>query len=128
MKLPYTPANVLHRHGGKVTKITRIKIQMERPSGGHSQDCWYFIGAVEWFDGSGCEDHPIDMRCLCADTPEGMEEIRGLSDLMMAYLADHGEWCDGKPHEGWYAHRPAKKSGPVRDSTGRLMAAVGPLK
>jgi hypothetical protein len=112
MKLPYKPINVLHRHGGKILELTEIRHQTEKPSGGYSRDAWYFMGRVQWDDGSGTGDklHPIDMAMLCSDTQEGQQEINGLSDLMMAYLKANGEWRESKP-QGWYAHdrkRPGK--------------------
>jgi hypothetical protein len=109
MKLPYKPTAVYHRHGGKILEVTEIRHQTEKPSGGYSRDAWYFMGRVRW-DGSGTGDklRPIDMPMLCSDTPEGQDEIRGLSDLMMAYLREHGEWFETNPHKGWYAHRRAR--------------------
>lgn len=89
------------------TKYEPTPTPPTKPRGGHSQDQWYFVGAVEWFDGSGKgrTDQPIDMPMLCSDTDEGAAEIKELSALMSDYLAEHGDWCEGKPHEGWYAHR-----------------------
>jgi hypothetical protein len=106
MQLPYKPTNVLHRHGGKILELTEIRHQTDKPSGGYSRDAWYFMGRVQWGDGKGDTNrlHPIDVPCLCSDTEEGMNEIRAISDLVMDYLHEHGEWCEGKPHEGWYAH------------------------
>lgn len=107
IQLPYTPTNVLHRHGGRILELTSIKHQADKPSGGYSRDSWYFMGRVQWDDGSGdvSKQRPIDMQRLCSDNAAGGDEIRGLSDLMMEYLREHGEWSEGKPHEGWYAHR-----------------------
>lgn len=107
MKLPYTPVNVLHRHGGKILEITGIKHQVDKPRDGRSMDSWWFVGRVKWEDGSGSEakESPIDVPMLCSDTESGMDEIRGLSDLMMDYLKTHGEWHEHGKHEGWYAHR-----------------------
>ena len=109
MQLPYRPTNVFHRHGGKIVEVVEIRIQKEKPSGGYSRDAWYFMGRVKWNDGSGSDDKlcPIDMPMLCTDTPYGHVEINGLSDLMMAYLNEHGEWRKSKP-QGWYAHRETK--------------------
>jgi hypothetical protein len=108
MQLPYTPTNVLHRHGGRILEIVGIKHQTDKPRDGYSSDAWYFTGRVKWNDGSGDESkpQPIDAPMLCSDTEQGAAEIRELSDLMMVYLREHGTWCDAKSkHEGWYAHR-----------------------
>jgi hypothetical protein len=106
MQLPYKPTNVFHRHGGKITEVTEIRHQTEKPSDGYSRDAWYFMGRVQWDDGSGSDDrlHPIDPPMLCSDTPEGHAEISALGDVMMKYLSGHGEWSKSKPHQGWYAH------------------------
>jgi hypothetical protein len=110
LQLPYKPINVLHRHGGKILEVTEMRHQTEKPSGGYSNDAWYFMGRVRWEDGSGGGDklHPIDVPMLCSDTPEGQQEISALCELTMAYLHENGEWFDSKPHEGWYAHRRAR--------------------
>jgi len=111
MKLPYKPTNVYHRHGGAILEVTSIRHQTDKPRDGRSRDAWYFMGRVKWRDGSGDESklHPIDAPMMCADTDEGHAEIRGLSELMMEYLREHGDWCGrGSKHEGWYAHRKAK--------------------
>ena len=109
MELPYKPTNVLHRHGGKITEVTEIRHQIGKPRDGYSTDAWYFMGKVEWRDGSGSDKlHPIDVPCLCSDTDAGMAEIRDLSALVMDYLREHGEWRESKP-EGWYAHRSEKR-------------------
>lgn len=107
MQLPYKPDHVMHRHGGTVTEIAEIKIQLESPSDGHSRDAWYFIGTVSWDDGTVSKGHPIDVPMLCSDTDAGQVEIRKLADLVMAHLKQHGTWNRAGPHEGWYANRPA---------------------
>lgn len=110
MQLPYKPQSLFHSFGGRILEITKIVVQTERPSGGHSRDFWYFIGKIEWNDGSGKPDtlHPIDMYLLCCDDDTGRAEVRALSDLMMAHLNEHGVWNDKGPHQGWYANRSAK--------------------
>lgn len=107
MKLPYTPANILHRHGGRVLEITGIGHKIDRPQMGYSRDYWFYLGRVAWDDGSGDQKkiRQIEPFSLCASSPEGFAEINAVSDLMMEYLGEHGEWCDSKSkHEGWYAH------------------------
>lgn len=113
IQLPYTPTNVCHRHGGTVLEITGIKHQTDKPRDGRSMDAWYFIGRVSWDDASGDTKTtvPIDVPMLCSDTDAGLAEIHDLTEVMMAYLREHGEWCDSKSkHEGWFAHRKAKTS------------------
>lgn len=111
MQLPYKPKNVMHRNGGKILEVTEIRIQLEKPTEGNSRDCWYFMGRVQWNDGSGQADklHPIDMYSLCADDQAGQAEITELGAVMMAYLKEHGVWNDKGPHRGWYAHRTEKR-------------------
>ena len=112
MKLPYKPTSLEHRHGGKILEIVEIKHQADKPRDGHSTDSWYFIGRVQWDDGSGdpTKLSPIDMLCICADSPEGHDEINTLSTLMMDYLNEHGEWCEKGSHKGWYAHRKVRSA------------------
>lgn len=88
-------------------EITGIKHQTDRPRDGRSMDAWYFIGRVSWDDASGdvMKPCPIDVPMLCSDTEAGQQEIQDLSAVMMAYLREHGQWCDSKSkHEGWYAN------------------------
>lgn len=121
MQFPFKPTAVFHKHGGRILEVTGIAHQVEKPRNGYSQDAWWFVGRVEWSDGSGSPDklHPIDAPMLCADTPEGHAEINAMGDLMMAYLREHGEWRDAKPR-GWYAHRPTKRE---RDAHAQLAVA-----
>jgi hypothetical protein len=126
MQLPYKPLNVLHNHGAKVVEIVSVGHKTDKPQGGYSRDYWFYIGRLQWDDTGKVGDvGNIDPGWLCSDTQEGRQEINDLSKLMMDYLHQNGEWFEDGKHQGWYAHR--KSLGPVYDSTGRLMASVGPL-
>lgn len=112
MQLPYTPKNILHRHGGRVLEITGIQHQKDKPRGGYSRDYWEWRGRVRWEDGSGdtSKETHIDPRCLVTDSPEGHAEINELGGLLMDYLREHGEWFDDGKHKGWYAHRKERSA------------------
>jgi hypothetical protein len=106
LELPFNPQHLVHRHGGKITAIHSMRHQANKARDGRSLDGWWYVGDVEWHDGTKSTNHPIDPHCLCYETDAGREEVGALSELMMEYLAEHGEWCDSKSkHEGWYAYR-----------------------
>ncbi len=111
MNFPFQPKAVLHRGGGVVVEITGIGHKTDRPQGGYSKDYWFYLGQVRWGDTgkTGEPNRHIEPGSLCADTPEGMNEIRELSDAMMAYLNKHGGWDVGK-NQGWYAHRKERSA------------------
>ena len=108
MQLPYAPRAVHHKHGGTILEVVRVDHHKARPRDGLSRDTWHFVGRVQWDDGSGAPNklYEIAPYMLCADTDEGCAEIGALCDVMNAYLNERGDWLDGKPYEGWYAHRP----------------------
>lgn len=109
IQLPYSPTFISHRHGGTVLEITGIAHRIEKSRGGRSMDTWHFIGRVSWDEGYESTEHPIDPALLCSPSEVGQKEIGELSDAMMAYLGEHGDWCDSKSgHQGWYAHRKQK--------------------
>ena len=106
--LPFDPQHILHKHGGRITRIVSIGHETDRPQDGYSRDFWFYNGCVTWGDGSGNPAkvghiYPYD---LCADGDEGLAEINAISELMMQYLADHGSWdpvVKGKAINGWFA-------------------------
>ena len=125
MQFPYKPQAVFNKMGGQVIEITGVGHKTDRPQMGYSRDYWFYTGSVRWDDNGKISTGHIEPAALCADTKEGHDEINALSALMMEYLHKNGKWNNEGPHQGWYAHRKAKL-GPVYDSTGRLMASVGP--
>lgn len=118
MQLPVDLKHVLHKHGGRIVRITKFTHETAKPTGGRSRDIWFFIGDVEWFDrgeqkGGKSTDLEIMPYSLCYESEENRAEIDQLIDHMNEYLREHGEWCDSESkHEGWYANvRPSKKAG-----------------
>jgi hypothetical protein len=109
IQLPFKPCGVLHHHGGKVVEVVNLGHKNEAPHSGHSRDHWFFIGRVQWDDGSGTPErlYEIPPHMLASTTEEGHAEIVRLSELMVAYLSAHGSWRHASP-QGWYAHRKPK--------------------
>lgn len=98
---------ILHRHGGRITAVTAIAHATERKVA-H----WYFVGNVEWDDGSKGNGHEISPVCLCHDgTVEGLHEVRLILDRLKFYLMREGRWHesrtapDGRVYE-WTPHKP----------------------
>jgi hypothetical protein len=107
MKLPneFKLQHVHHRHGGRITRITEIKHETAKPKGGRSQDTWFFVGDVEWDDGTKSLNTEIAPWALAQDGDAGHQEISGLLRAMNTYLAANGQWChESSRHEGWYAN------------------------
>jgi hypothetical protein len=94
-----------HRHGGKITRVTGINHETARPQYGRSQDFWFFIGDVEWDDGTKSADTEIAPWALAQydGTEDGRQEIENLLRVMNAYLDANGEWHHQGKHQGWYA-------------------------
>lgn len=105
MQFPFKPQHIVHRHGGKIVEIKSMTHQVNKPSGGYSMDGWWFVGDVEWSDGTKSVNHPIDppMLCIDGDNDAGRQEVSALREAMMGYLRDNGEWREAKP-QGWYAN------------------------
>ena len=108
MQFPYTPKAVFNKMGGRIMEITGVGHKTDKPQDGYSRDYWFYIGRVKWDDTgkTGAEGH-IEPGAMCADTQEGFDEINTLSEALMAYLRERGEWfrAGKSKHEGWYAHR-----------------------
>jgi hypothetical protein len=113
MNFPRETLFTLHKHGGKILRITGISHGIDRPAAGMSRDTWHFLGDVQWFDGSKSEGIEIAPWALCYDNDneaQSRPEVDRLLVAMNEYLAANGEWCGSETkHQGWYAHRPAKK-------------------
>lgn len=104
MKFPFKPTAVYNVHGGQIVEVTGVGHRIERPQGGYSRDYWFYTGTVKWDDTGKTNEGYIDAGFLCADTQKGMDEIREMSEAMMAYLNANGAWSgEGKP-DGWHAH------------------------
>ena len=101
MDFPFKPQHVVHRLGGKIVVVHGLRHQVNKPRDGRSLDAWWYVGDVEWFDGTKSTNHQIDPPMLCFDGER--KDWDALSDAMMDYLREHGEWRRSKP-EGWYAH------------------------
>jgi hypothetical protein len=126
MEFPVHLSTIGHHHGGKITCIYGCSHAIDKPQDGHSRDHWFFIADVQWSDGTKSEKTEVPPYALCCDDLGKNPEIDGLMSAMNEYLSANGEWFDTGKHQGWYANRKTKL-GPVFDSTGRLMASVGPL-
>ncbi len=106
LTFPFQPKAVFTKSGGTVIEIQGIEHKIDRPQMGYSRDYWYYLATIKWSDTGKTSEprrhlYPYD---LCADEGNGFEEIRQLSEAMMDYLHEHGEWRNTKP-QGWTAHK-----------------------
>lgn len=83
-------STVEHKAGGKVLRITGIGHETARPQDGRSQDVWFYLGDVKWFDGSRSLALEISPNHLCNPGPE----LDALGEALSDYLLAFGEWRD----------------------------------
>lgn len=86
-----------HKHGGKITAITKVG---HRLSNGVEE--WFYIGDVDWSDGSKSPGATIYPWALSQDSPESVAEINQVSELMMDYLRSRGTWLEKPRRVGHY--------------------------
>ena len=87
-----------HKFGGRITEISAIGHETLE---GVAE--WFYIGRVEWSDGSISKTAHISPAHLCCeDTPEAKQEYRFVTSAMSDYLAECGTW-----------HEPRKRNGMV---------------
>lgn len=82
-----TPLAIEHRHGGAITALKSIEHETYK---GIAE--WFFIGSVDWTDGSRSENARIYPHMLCGE-PAILEPF--LAQLNH-YLQTAGEWHDRK--------------------------------
>lgn len=105
----HEPARLKHRHGGDIVKVVAVGHETH---GGVAE--WYFIGEVQWSDGTTSKDTQIAPFCLGHDsTPEGQALCNEMHGALAQYLGDVGEWHDQKrARDGrHYSWTPREKSG-----------------
>lgn len=90
---PVEPGSLVHRHGGRIERVTHIAHATER-----GVATWFYVGDVLWHDGSrsvGIEIAPI---CLChlPDDEKGRALVNKLLGQLNAYLVGAGTWHDDK--------------------------------
>jgi hypothetical protein len=107
MKFPVTLKDTWHKHGGQVTRITKIEHVLDKPKDGRSRDYWHFRGDVKWNDSPPSIDIEIPPYVICYTDETKRQEVFDLIAAMADYLNEHGEWHhDGESkYEGWFAHR-----------------------
>lgn len=89
-------AAILHRHGGKITRLTHVGHATDRGVG-----YWFFVGDIEWDDGGKSEAREIGPNLVCEDgSKESHDRVVRLMAHLNDYLAAAGEW-----------HEPKRKSG-----------------
>lgn len=108
VNFPIRPTTLYHKHGGKITKIRGITHREDKPKDGRSRDYWFFVADVEWRDGGKSEKTEVAPYAVCCEEPSSNDELKCVMKALNEYLLEHGEYCEGKPHEGWYAHRKVK--------------------
>jgi hypothetical protein len=103
---------MLHRNGGKVIAVTHVGHETHK-----GVASWFFIGAVEWRDGSISDDAQIAPNCLCYDEGEAgdKEQVHYLLGKLNTYLEDAGEWHDQKEKKDGrvYSWTPKQPEGRV---------------
>ena len=111
MEFPVELKATEHRNGGRIVRVYGVAHACDKPADGRSRDWWWFVGDVEWSDGTKSAKTEIPPYALCCDSPDGHDEVCKLSEAMSEYLNERGEWCDrDSKHEGWYAtERPTPK-------------------
>jgi len=112
MTLPIELRYTYHKYGGRIIRITRIGHTCDKPEDGRSRDYWYFIGDVNWSDGTMSDNIEIPPYALCYEDEQHRDEVLALSELMSDYLLKHGDWYRDEKckHQGWYANvRPEAK-------------------
>jgi len=78
---------LMHRNGGTITALTHVA---HGTYGGVAS--WFFIGNVEWQDGSKSENREIYPNHICGEP----EEVNPLMAKLNQYLEDAGTWHDAK--------------------------------
>lgn len=100
--------HLMHRNGGRITEVSAIAHSTHK-----GVAYWFFIGNVDWRDGSKSIDAEISPSCLVRDEDDdiGRREVDDLLRQMNAYLATVGEWHDQKIKKGlaysWTPHKPS---------------------
>ena len=95
-----------HKHGGTITALTHIGHQTHRGVAD-----WFFVGDVEWHDGSKSKSIEIAPWALCG-TPE---EVAPHTRMLSEYLEREGKWHDTKSKRDGrvYSWIPDKPEGRV---------------
>jgi hypothetical protein len=98
---------LLHRSGGTITAVRAIGHDTYR-----RVSDWFFIGRVEWHDGSVSESVRITPTGLCHDDSEASQaRVRDLMRQLSEYLEVAGSWhgmkhtSDGRCYS-WTPHTP----------------------
>lgn len=88
-----------HRHGGRILSLDSIKHERNGLRGRLAGYCWYFMGTIQWSDGSRSDAATIPPTMLCADKPEGNAELGHALHCLNQYLATRGAWepCGWQP-------------------------------
>jgi hypothetical protein len=82
---------LLHKHSGKITAITAIGHETYKGVADR-----FFIGSVEWRDGSSSKDIHIAPIALCGSNDEDKPAIDSLMKQLTEYLNEAGDWHDMK--------------------------------
>jgi hypothetical protein len=99
-------AHLQHRNGGRITAVHRI----EHSSYKRVAE-WFFVADIEWEDGGKTVEGPLPPWALCVveDSPEARAEYATLTAKLNDYLADVGEWHDGRMVNGMLVHWTPKE-------------------
>ena len=109
MDFPVTLKNTFHKHGGRIISVSGIAHEANPPKQGYSRDTWWYIGDVDWNDGTKSDNLEIAPWAVCYLDENQREEVLALSEALSDYLSHNGTWCGHESkHQGWYANERPK--------------------
>jgi hypothetical protein len=97
-----------HKHGGRITDISEVGHDTYK---GVAE--WFYVGTVEWSDGSKSMNMRIAPYAVCYDHDviEARQEYDHVSDVLTEYLGTQGKWHERTTRGSW---RPKSKTGSWR--------------
>lgn len=82
--------HIRHKHGGRIPEIYALGHVTRRGVAD-----WFYLGTVEWDDGTKSTGAEIPPFALCAgQAPEARAEVNTLSEALSKYLVERGRWHD----------------------------------
>lgn len=110
--------HVTHKHGGKIVDVYSVGHETHKGVAD-----WFFLGKVEWSDGTVSEGARIAPWALCADqkNADAQSEINALLEAMNSYLRKHGAWHEPKrARDGRMVHWTPKRASWTQHISGLL--------
>jgi hypothetical protein len=84
---------LMHKHGGTILSLHAIAHETHKGVAD-----WFFVGHVQWDDGTESPDARIAPYQLCCDADDAAADttIRRAMRALVNYLGDAGDWHDAK--------------------------------